>query len=98
MPSAGVPLRACLAGISSGEHRVGVDFDALNRTMVLENDVVFGSVNANRRHYELAADVLAEAAPEWLSRLISRRVPAERWSDAFDRRVADVKVVLDFSD
>lgn len=88
----------CLAGISSGEHRVGVDLDALNRTMVLENDVVFGSVNANRRHYELAADVLAEADPDWLSRLISRRVPAERWSEAFDRRADDVKVVLDFSD
>ena len=26
-----------------------------NRSMVLENDVVFGSVNANRRHYEAAA-------------------------------------------
>ena len=27
----------------------------LNRTIVLENDLVFGSVNANRRHYEAAA-------------------------------------------
>lgn len=87
----------CLAGISSGEHRVGVDLDALNRSMVLENDVVFGSVNANRRHYELAADVLAEADPDWLSRLISRRVAPEQWPDAFERRPDDVKVILDFS-
>ncbi len=87
----------CLAGISSGEHRVGVDLDALNRSMVLENDVVFGSVNANRRHYELAANVLAEADPDWLSRLITRRVPPERWSEAFERRPDDVKVILDFS-
>lgn len=88
----------CLAGISTGEHRVGVDVDALNRTLVLENDVVFGSVNANRRHYELAAAVLAEADTDWLSRLISRRIPVEHWSEAFDRRSHDVKVILDFSD
>jgi hypothetical protein len=29
--------------------------------MVLENDVVFGTVNANRRHYEAAAAALARA-------------------------------------
>src|SRR3546814_19379073 len=45
----------CLAGISSGQHRIGVDIGLLNRTMVLENDAVFGSVNANRGHYESAA-------------------------------------------
>lgn len=87
----------CLAGISSGEHRIGVDMDALNRTMVLENDVVFGSVNANRDHYESAAQVLARADPEWLSRLISRRVALAAWEDALERRPDDVKVVLDFT-
>lgn len=87
----------CLAGISSGQHRIGVDMDALNRTMVLENDAVFGSVNANRAHYESAAAVLARADREWLSRLITRRVPLERWSEAFERAPDDVKVVLDFT-
>ena len=43
--------------------------------MVLNNDVVFGSVNANRRHYEMAAKSLADADQAWLDRLISRRVP-----------------------
>ena len=38
----------------------------LNRDMVLENDVVFGSVNANRRHYEAAAAALAQADRAWL--------------------------------
>ena len=46
--------------------------------MVLENDVVFGSVNANRRHYEEAAEALAKADPAWLGRLITRRVPLDR--------------------
>ena len=86
----------CLAGISTGKHRVDVNIDALNRSMVLENDVVFGSVNANRLHYDLAADALAAADPQWLAGLISRRVPAAQWEDAFARRPHDVKVILEF--
>jgi threonine dehydrogenase-like Zn-dependent dehydrogenase len=64
---------------------------------VLENDVVFGSVNANRRHYQAAAEALAQADKDWLSRLITRRVPLDRWQEAFEQREDDVKVVLDFT-
>ena len=84
----------CLAGLSSGVHRVPVDLTALNRTLVLENDVVFGSVNANRRHYELAANALARADESWLSALITRRVPIRTWQRAFERVAGDVKVVI----
>jgi hypothetical protein len=58
--------------------------------------VVFGSVNANLDHYRAAADFLARADRGWLTRLISRRVPLERWREAFESRPDDVKVVLDF--
>jgi hypothetical protein len=34
---------------------------------VLENDVVFGTVNANRRHYDAAVDALARTDREWLT-------------------------------
>ena len=44
----------CLAGVPAGQD-FDLDVGGLNRTMVLDNDVVFGSVNANRRHYEMAA-------------------------------------------
>src|SRR5690348_4305617 len=87
----------CLAGVSSGGHKLSFDVGALNRSMVLENDVVFGSVNANRAHYQAAADALAKADKEWLSRLISRRVPLNRWNEAFERREDDVKVVIEFN-
>jgi threonine dehydrogenase-like Zn-dependent dehydrogenase len=86
----------CLTGISSGRHEIDLDLAALNRAMVLENDAVFGSVNANRLHYERAAEVLARADRGWLGRLISRRVPLDDWRDALDRRPGDIKVVLDF--
>jgi len=86
----------CLAGVSSGGHRIELDLGDVNRRMVLENDVIFGSVNANRAHYEAGADALHRADRAWLSRLISRRVPAHDWRKAFDRRGDDVKVVLQF--
>ena len=86
----------CLTGVSSGGRRLPVDVGTLNRELVLENNVVFGTVNANRRHYELAGEALARADPQWLGGLITRRVPVERWQEALDRRPADVKPIITF--
>lgn len=86
----------CLAGVSSGGRKIGLDVGTLNRTLVLENHVVFGSVNANRRHYRAAAEALAKADKNWLARVISRRVPLSDWRAAFERKDGDIKVVIDF--
>ena len=86
----------CLAGISNPGGLVDIDMGAVNRTLVLDNDVVFGSVNANRRHYELAVQALKRADKAWLSALITRRVPLDRWSEALEPRPGDIKVVIDF--
>jgi threonine dehydrogenase-like Zn-dependent dehydrogenase len=64
---------------------------------VLDNDVVFGSVNANRRHFEQAVNSLHAADPDWLRRLITHTVPLERWPEALKGGGADIKVVVDFS-
>jgi threonine dehydrogenase-like Zn-dependent dehydrogenase len=87
----------CLAGVSSGGRPVQFDAGIFNRNMVLQNKVVFGSVNANRRHYKAAADALAKADKQWLARLINRRVALSRWREAFENRKDDIKVVLDFA-
>ena len=87
----------CLTGVSSGGRRIGVDVGRFNRELVLENGVVFGSVNANRRHYIAAVDALARADRAWLERLITRRVPLARWREAFTQHPEDVKTVLDFA-
>jgi hypothetical protein len=58
---------------------------------------VFGSVNANRRHYQAAAEALARADKAWLGRLISRRVKLDDWHAALAREPDDVKVVVDFA-
>ncbi len=85
----------CLAGISAGTRRIQAAADAINKELVLGNDVVFGSVNANRRHYQLAVDALSKADPAWLRQLITRRVPLADWPTALARNPDDVKVVVD---
>lgn len=87
----------CLTGVSSTGKQTRVDVGALNREEVLMNGVVFGSVNANRRHYDAGAEALARADHDWLRRLISRKVPLENFAEAFERQPDDVKVVLDLA-
>lgn len=88
----------CLTGVSVPGRQLPLDAGGLNRELVLENDVVFGSVNANQRHYEQAAHALADAERRgWLERLITRRVPLADYQLAFDDRDHDVKVVLDLA-
>ena len=67
----------CLTGVSSAGRTLTIDAGALNRELVLENEVVFGTVNANRRHYQAAATALTDADQGWLERLVTRRVPLE---------------------
>jgi len=87
----------CLAGVSTGGRSIDFDAGALNRALVLENNVVFGTVNANRRHWELAAEALAAADRDWLRRVVNRRVPPEAYAEAYQRQPDDIKVVIDFS-
>ncbi len=88
----------CLTGVSAAGAESTVDPGVLNRNMVLQNSVLFGSVNANRHHYELAAEALAQADPAWLADLITRQAPIGRWADAYTRQPDDIKTVLNFSD
>jgi threonine dehydrogenase-like Zn-dependent dehydrogenase len=87
----------CLTGLSSGSRSLQVDAGLLDRRLVLENDAIFGSVNANRRHYEAAAKALAAADRSWLNRLVTRKVPLEHWQDAYRRQPGDVKTLLQFT-
>jgi hypothetical protein len=86
----------CLTGVSASGRALTIDAGAIIREIVLENDVVFGSVNANLRHYQDAARTLEHADPGWLESMITRRVPLERALEAFEPGHGDdVKVVID---
>jgi glucose 1-dehydrogenase len=90
----------CLLGVSGQGATFDVDIGTWNRELVLNNGLMFGSVNANRAHYQAAARALEESErqfPGWLARLVTRRVPLERWQEAFRPMPDDIKVVIDFA-
>ncbi|RJL24771.1 glucose 1-dehydrogenase [Bailinhaonella thermotolerans] len=97
MENSGVAAIVCLTGVSAAGRRLTVDAGLINRDIVLENDVVFGTVNANLGHYRMAAQALAQADQRWLERLITRTVPLTNAEEAFTPAPDDVKVVIDLT-
>jgi threonine dehydrogenase-like Zn-dependent dehydrogenase len=88
----------CLTGVGSGGRTAGVGAADVAAEMVLGNNVVLGSVNANKRHWYKAAEALARADRAWLRRLITRRERPEDFARALDRREDDIKVVIQFAE
>ncbi len=90
----------CLTGVSGGARKLEVSADHLNLEMVLSNKVVFGTVNANRRHFESGVRHLQEIEARWpglLSRMITRRLPLTEFARAFERSPDHVKSIVEIS-
>ncbi len=87
----------CLTGIGSPSDRTAETAALLAKDAVLKNLVVFGSVNANRRHYYRAARVLARADRAWLEQLVTRRVQPADVRGALAGEPDDIKVVMEFA-
>ena len=88
----------CLTGVGSGGRTVGLSTADVASAMVLRNNVVVGSVNANKRHWYRASEALARADRSWLARLLTRREPPEAFARALERRPEDIKVAIQFAD
>jgi threonine dehydrogenase-like Zn-dependent dehydrogenase len=88
----------CLAGVGHGGSVPKIATADIASTAVLKNNVVFGSVNANKRHWYKAAEALARADRQWLGRLITRREKPENFRQALERQPDDIKVVIQFSE
>ena len=88
----------CLTGVGQGGGPSAAAPADVAANMVLRNAAVFGSVNANRRHWYKAHAHLLRADPSWLARLISRREPPDHFHRALSRNSDDVKVVVQFAD
>ena len=56
------------------------------------------AVNANKRHWYRAGQVLARADPAWLAALITRRVPVDDFMHALERQPDDIKTIIQFAD
>jgi threonine dehydrogenase-like Zn-dependent dehydrogenase len=87
----------CLTGVGAGgiASRAVADVAA---AAVLKNNVMVGSVNANKRHWYKASQRLSELDRKWLARLLTRRETPEHFQQALDRKPDDIKVIIQFSD
>jgi len=80
---------ACLLGIDGRERAVSIDGPVLGVDAILENRVLFGSVNAHRTDWRAAVEALDAARARWpgaLERFVGLRVPLDRYADAFGFR------------
>ena len=88
----------CLTGVGHGGVVTSAACADIAASAVLKNTVIVGSVNANKRHWYRAGNLLARADRTWLSRLITRREKPENLKQALERRPNDIKVVIQFSE
>jgi len=75
-----------LTGIPGGDRPLQIQGAQLIRKLVLSNQVMVGSVNAARDHFQMAVDDLSHARALWdkhVDGLITERVPALQFSKAF---------------
>jgi threonine dehydrogenase-like Zn-dependent dehydrogenase len=89
---------ACLLGIDGRERKVGLDGPVIGVATVLENRVLFGSVNAGRQDWLAGVEALARARTSWpgaLEQLIALRVPLDRFEEAFAFRSGKATLVID---
>jgi glucose 1-dehydrogenase len=89
---------ACLLGIDGREGKAHIENKVIGVDAVLENRVLFGSVNARRGDWETGVDALDRAREQFpgaLEELIGLRVPLDRFEDAFAFRGGKATLVLD---
>lgn len=87
----------CLTGVGHGGVIIADATANIAAAAVLKNNVIVGSVNANKRHWYKAGNLLARADRTWLTRLITRIERPEDFTKALARQPDDIKVVIQFA-
>ncbi len=88
----------CLLGIYREVKECG-NFGNVLTELVLRNRVIFGSVNANKRHFEMGLEHIFEIEDRWnnvLNRLITRELKPEQFAEALKKYPEDIKTVIRF--
>ncbi len=89
-----------VTGIPGGDHPIELDGAELMRQLVLDNQVMLGSVNAARDHYQMAVDDLMHASLLWgdhVSKLINQHHPYADFATAYQQHPADeIKAVIEW--
>jgi threonine dehydrogenase-like Zn-dependent dehydrogenase len=89
-----------LTGIPGGDRPINIEGAALMRQLVLRNQVMVGSVNASRRHFQMAVDDLEKARKTWgnaMDQMITHRFPYTQFAEALSLHSTDeIKTVLEW--
>jgi Zn-dependent alcohol dehydrogenase len=88
---------ACLLGIDPREQTIELDGPVLGVDTILENRVLFGTVNAQRQDSLAAVADLERAQERWpeaLAHFVTLRVPLDRFQEAFEHRGGKATLVL----
>jgi threonine dehydrogenase-like Zn-dependent dehydrogenase len=88
----------CLTGVGHGGPPPTMPMADIASSAVLKNNIVIGSVNANKRHWYKAAEALARADRSWLAGLITGRERPEDFAKALARGSHHVKVIIQFAE
>lgn len=88
----------CLTGVGHGGSLPQVPSANVAAMAVLKNNIVIGSVNANKRHWFKGAEALAGGDHAWLARLITHQVRPEDFARALARSPHDIKVIIQFAE
>lgn len=90
-----------LTGIPGGDRPLQVSGSAMMRTLVLKNQVMVGSVNASRDHFQMAVNDLASASEHWgniVEKLITHRYPYTDFAKAFSEHTPDeIKSIIEWN-
>jgi threonine dehydrogenase-like Zn-dependent dehydrogenase len=90
-----------LTGIPGGDRPLQIPGAELVRQLVLDNQVMLGSVNAARGHFQMAADDLAQAQLRWgslIAGLVTHRYSLDRFAGLMDHHQPDaIKEVIEWA-
>lgn len=88
----------CLLSVTGGDKAADEPIERINQRLVLQNNVVFGSVNANPRHFKAGVKDLATIQKKWpglLSQLITTRLPWQDHKTWFNAHASGIKNTLE---
>jgi threonine dehydrogenase-like Zn-dependent dehydrogenase len=90
----------CLLSVTGGDTMNAEPIDLINQKLVLGNQVVFGSVNANPRHFRQGVKDFVTIQKKWpgvMERLLTNRIPWQDHKTWFTQRGSGIKSTLEIA-
>ena len=88
----------CLLSVTGGDTMNAEPIDLINQRLVLGNQVVFGSVNANPRHFRQGVKDFVTINKKWpgvMNRLLTDKIPWANHKKWFTERGSGIKSTLE---